>query len=837
MNTLVANIENKLNILGQVRKLDIANRVLKNIEPERLSKIFELGNRDYHRSIQPHLLKSDKIFNVFNSENTELKDAYIYFINNDEENISLSNIDQYKDDFVLKLYKIKEELIDKAKENTYRYNDSYRISRGMKKSMMELLDYSLTNNVSIEELQNMYKTMYTLIYNYEYGSYQDMKNEDREMFCEFIKHSFVSLYGNNIIDLFKEIKGKTETIKLFNFIGEYNIVANDFNVEQPSDILEVLKSIEDRLHSDDFKRVMGIVFEREVLNKELKMLNYKIEKGQDYSSIYNYMDYIKFLYKDQYEDLFNEFNYILSRSSNKQNDFIIYCVRNRKKAFIKLMLEEKDTFNKLYDTCILFSNDFRNYININTLNKDNLIDISSVSSNEDVFKRISKGETITFNEYKILSGCSAFVIDIYFVLDMRIDDKLKLISELVGINEKNLKMPELSLEEKVQRVKSLLEQKPLSKWINDDLAHIKRCKRSRYLQILLNKDVFRRFIPEIKEENDIDFLMDNRNTPFMNMKDLKDAKHAYYKDSEELISLLNRMGLSDSFIEDNKDGICKFASEGLIRVVDTLYDCVNSAQKRNLMLLTKAYMAEQFEKVKFFNDDLDIEIGIQTTDKVKDEWKKNIKKDINNEYYCEETYDFKTTLKMGENPTSTCMNWRSGSYNNCLLSNFDTNKKLLVAGNSDGLVARAVIRLTKGIENLENYNYTQGKLTFKDIEKIEEYNNEMVIEQKEQLILFVERPYIKGVSDKIKKRILKTFVKIAMEKAKHINALVVVANSYYDSILDKQGLGCTSLEFKVYSVFISYSKNGMQYIDSFNGRTGPENEGHYVTDKLHIIEP
>lgn len=79
------------------------------------------------------------------------------------------------------------------------------------------------------------------------------------------------------------------------------------------------------------------------------------------------------------------------------------------------------------------------------------------------------------------------------------------------------------------------------------------------------------------------------------------------------------------------------------------------------------------------------------------------------------------------------------------MSAFDANKKVLYFALNGQLVFRAFIRLTKG--TLSNRKSQNNHLQFVDITKEEQESASKQIDQTEQLTLFLERPYFKGISE------------------------------------------------------------------------------------------
>jgi hypothetical protein len=248
---------------------------------------------------------------------------------------------------------------------------------------------------------------------------------------------------------------------------------------------------------------------------------------------------------------------------------------------------------------------------------------------------------------------------------------------------------------------------------------------------------------------------------------------------------------------------------------------LSQEQARNLNLITKAELSGKLDEIKFVDEDFELEIGLPIEDKSKLEWKRNREKKVG-KFLVQEAYDFETVIRIGENPVRTCMNWDTGGYSHCLLSNFDTNKKVLVARDVKGnIVSRAIIRLTKGSDTdiSPKAEPTIKKLAFKDVEATEVEETKEVETVKEELVLFLERCYT-SLDPSQAIMIDKEFVNLAKEKAKALGAKLVVSSYYREEVTE-------GLEGKNYYIFISYSKNGQQYLDSLTGQATESNAGDY----------
>ena len=81
------------------------------------------------------------------------------------------------------------------------------------------------------------------------------------------------------------------------------------------------------------------------------------------------------------------------------------------------------------------------------------------------------------------------------------------------------------------------------------------------------------------------------------------------------------------------------------------------------------------------------------------------------------------------------MNYRDGAYNECLLSTFDANKKVIYVTEEDEIIGRAILRLTKLSDEGDK------NLHFEDVA-------EDTPDNKENLVVFLERCYKNGFSGK-----------------------------------------------------------------------------------------
>lgn len=229
----------------------------------------------------------------------------------------------------------------------------------------------------------------------------------------------------------------------------------------------------------------------------------------------------------------------------------------------------------------------------------------------------------------------------------------------------------------------------------------------------------------------------------------------------------------------------------------------------------------EFKKLKYYTNDLEKEINFVLNNLQIEEWTNNNISISSGNIEVSEYDDFYHTMILGDKPMHTCLSYRNGAYNNCLLACFDSNKKILYAKVNGKIVGRAMVRLTKG---KYQKNSKRKELSFVDLENIVEEEDDY---KEEKLTVFLEKPYINGIPETMQKIVQQMFIKIVEEKAKKMNALLVLSN-YYQSESLKDYLST------IYYIYISKSKSGSQYLDSLGGQAAVYDEGQYRDNNFLI---
>lgn len=239
--------------------------------------------------------------------------------------------------------------------------------------------------------------------------------------------------------------------------------------------------------------------------------------------------------------------------------------------------------------------------------------------------------------------------------------------------------------------------------------------------------------------------------------------------------------------------------------------------------MVKAELMGQLAELKYFEGDLQQEIDFPLTHQVKTGWKRNLTMERNG-LAVGEYDDFFSTMLLGVHPYSTCLDYSSGAYRECLLSSFDSNKKILYATLEGRIVGRAFLRLTKG--RMKGPDEAEPQFTFVDLEDVEA-SRQGPVSKHEFLTLFLERPYISRVNSEMENQIMQSFVDLALCKSEELGTVLVLSMDYHGSC----GASFAQTKFDIY---ISKFKAGMQYLDSLDGSATATKGGSYGTNTFLI---
>lgn len=553
---------------------------------------------------------------------------------------------------------------------------------------------------------------------------------------------------------------------------------------------------------------------------DLKMVETKIsslDKTTLESMVNNRSGYINFIFGNK----LSSFN--LEDIDETKETLIIYAIRNNKKGFLKLIEQNQDEFLNIPSSSILYEEEFyAEYVNINALNRKNLKELRFMNNKRNYIYLLHEG-TYTFNEIKTLydsenNNCYKIYNEL---LNLKIDDRILRIKQIIN---KNLVTSTMS-EDEIKRLSEKIKIKSLYNWLEQDFNAIKDIKVNDAVNILINYNDVSKFIKEIQDRNELLYILRNKEilTKYDTLQEIKDNIEnidQYWK------KLINIMEFDQDFISKNYNNIKTFLlNNGAELALKYYRNCSSETIKKSYKLIVKSELMGEFKKLKYHTDDLKRELNFELEKSQIKEWTTNNISLSDSEVEVSEYDDFYSTMILGEEPMHTCLSYKDGMYNRCLLACFDSNKKILYAKINGKIVARAMVRLTKG--TYQDMQEMQS-LSFVDVENTT--INDIEEDKNEKLTIFLERAYISGISANLVNKVEKMFIEILENKAKKMNAVLVLSNFYRDTI-QKDYISTR------YYMYISKSKAGSQYLDSLNGQATVSDEGQYKVNNFLIWKP
>lgn len=551
------------------------------------------------------------------------------------------------------------------------------------------------------------------------------------------------------------------------------------------------------------------------LKRLLPDSSYNMAKGPDGENnnrekrfTQNRVSYLNFLYGDQLGGV------DLGELSESQKALLVYGITHKKKHFLAMVREHFEDFTDLRPYHLLMDADtYVRYLNVNTLNPKNLKESVSLPALNDKTKQYLTRDQYTFEELKLFADIQNKYVHLYHLLSYpKSDDRLRVIREAV----KRECLPERMEEESLVRLGEMLSQQPLSKWLSEDMGHIRNLSYRQAALLLSVWDRAAHFIPGIQTGHQADFLLHNMEA-LKNLPDFQAVTEQMLELDRTWMELNEMLKIGEEFLRKNREGVRQFLYDGGSEIFYAFLSGMDENEWEKARRLCVAEIAGRFRELKYYKNDLEREIALRISGDVQKHWMENMEAKKGDFRLWEEDR-LLPVMQIGEVLGHTCLSYQSGIYKKCLLSCFDANKKVAFVSVGGRLVFRAMVRLTKG-----TFSRVPGggqSLQFADL--IQEDMEDGVRNRREYLTLFLERPYFKGISDEKVQEAVKLTVRMLRKKAEQMGAELVLSDSY-------KGYALEEMKFirAKYYMYISASKNGKQYLDSLGGMAGVQNEGSY----------
>ena len=480
-------------------------------------------------------------------------------------------------------------------------------------------------------------------------------------------------------------------------------------------------------------------------------------------------------------------------------EFVFEGIVEHKNIFLRLMEDALDLFLQVPYESILFVKDFRTLLHLNTLQKKDILTL---------FKKDNEGSWLyTYNtmEFHGLSGTYTFqellavcvqperTRKSYAILDMRVYENLRRIRQIFrfGSLKENRDPAAIAAALSNESFEDYCTRKGIKDASKSDLFQLMELEQA--------DEKVSSVANAARTEQDVRTILRNRKPELFEM-----GLDAFKKAFTDLDTDSSWLKEQIEIPKEHLDAFTSFCLDGNASIVHDYYESNYGQQVENVLLIAEATIYGLLDEVKY--KDLHKEIGYAITPEQENTWKENITL-VDGKVKTGEYTDFVSCMNIGVLPERTCMNYRDGAYNECLLSTFDANKKVIYVTEEDEIIGRAILRLTKLSDEGDK------NLHFEDVA-------EDTPENKENLVVFLERCYKNGFSGKKAAMIYRKLYDLAKRKAELLGAGLVLADDY-KTVAELNGLAK-----KRSYIYVSESKNGKQYLESLGGNC--ESGGYYV---------
>lgn len=498
-----------------------------------------------------------------------------------------------------------------------------------------------------------------------------------------------------------------------------------------------------------------------------------------------------------------------------QKDVLIYAINHSKRAFIKLVGSNLDQFLALDNNAMIFDPEFYCRCNLNSLTLKDLKNSKGRWGENSNLKWLEDRE-YTFEELRILRYAARPYYKLYLNLNIaRVDERLIRIRQML---KHHLLAGELS-DQAITKLAQKLEEKTIDRWRDTEFAHLRGISSNDLVRCLTVYDDIKRFLPDATRWEEAIYAARNWDS-LKNYICWQDVIENLMANDNDWLWLRDELKIDDQFVNQNEASITNFLMREGAEMTKLYYQDIQNKEAFKRIVI--AELMGKFQTLKYYEDDLTKEISYPIGEGQRKIWMldSSMRREDNLQVF--EAADFYSTLRLGEVPQHTCLSYLDGSHKECLLSAYDSNKKIIYAKKDGILAGRAFIRLTKGsFYSPKKHEKTDGSLEFVDLQCTAK-TEKPVDQNRELLTIFLERPYIKGIGEKSENKILRMFVDLVAEKAKKLNAITVLNTQYLNATPENEGYISSG-----YYLYISKSKGGEQYLDSLCGETKVTDEGSY----------
>ncbi|MCI9553460.1 MAG: hypothetical protein HFE94_08005, partial [Acutalibacter sp.] len=359
---------------------------------------------------------------------------------------------------------------------------------------------------------------------------------------------------------------------------------------------------------------------------------------------------------------------------------LIYAIANRQQKFLDLVSKHFDIFSDLDYNSILFESEFYERCILNSLTLKDIENSGGIWNQKSQLCLLKEG-IYTFAELKTLRYVKPVYIHLYNKLQIeKVDERLVVIRQLI----KKKLLSNMMEEEAIDILAARLSQAPLSVWREKQFAHIKGLSIFDSLRVLLAYEGISRFIPDMHTWEEAVFAARN-GSRLQEYATWQEAKSDLVNTDQDWKWISEKMGLTEEFVEQNQPNIFRFILNEGSEMTRMYYEYTE--KKEALRRIIQAELMGQFRTLKYYKDDLEHEIDYSIGEQQKACWENNLTA-TQGDFQIEEMDDYYTTMRLGVTPQRTCLSYIDGAHRDCLLSGFDSNKKVLLASKNGKVVGR-----------------------------------------------------------------------------------------------------------------------------------------------------
>lgn len=387
--------------------------------------------------------------------------------------------------------------------------------------------------------------------------------------------------------------------------------------EDTDERIRDLTGIADQLGADNISKFIFFWRKSGFMLDELRHLKHQITvcPDRDWDSLFSsYSGYINLLYGTQLKKI------DLSSVQSYQEDILTYAIIHRKKHFLKLVDANAEKFLCLPRDCILLQKRlYEKHFNLNELTEKNMDACRWMRIINFDLGDLMPERQYTFPELAALYGASRIYISCYHLLQSDSQDyRLKVFRQLC---KRNALKPGMEPDD-LTRLAEKLNIKPLQDWREQEFGHIPELTAEDTTQLLIHYEVIGPLLSGICCRMDVLLLL--KNLAVLDQVDsIEDLKKNIRKFDAEWHSLVEEMELSEEFQNQHQETIIRFLCRNGACIARTYANGLDKVQRKSFYRVVKAELMGQLHMLKYFEGDLQCELGAPLTEQVQTGWSKN----------------------------------------------------------------------------------------------------------------------------------------------------------------------------------------------------------------------